>query len=40
MKEGFVLWRAQLGHEYREEKQGDEVFEIEAAYRPQNEAAS
>jgi hypothetical protein len=34
MKEGFVLWRAQLGHEYREEKQGDEVFEIEAAYSP------
>ena len=35
MKEGFVLWRAQLGHEYREEKQGDEVFEIECAYSPE-----
>jgi RES domain len=35
MKAGFVLWRAQLGHEYRVEKQGDEVFEIiEAAYSP------
>jgi hypothetical protein len=35
MKEGFVLWRAQLGHGYRDEHRGEQVFEIECAYAPE-----
>lgn len=34
MKEGVVLWRAQLGNEYRDQPQDGEVFEIECAYSP------
>jgi hypothetical protein len=32
MKAGYLLWRAQLGHGWREERQGDETFEVHAAY--------
>jgi RES domain len=32
MKEGFVLWRAQLGHDYRDEHQDGAVFEVPCAY--------
>jgi hypothetical protein len=33
MKEGFVLWRAQLGHEYREEGQGEWCLKSSAPIR-------
>src|SRR6202790_3564737 len=32
MKTGNLLWRAQLGHGWREERQDDETFEVHAAY--------
>ena len=32
LKEGTIFWRAQLGHGWREEKQGDEVFEVQCAH--------
>ncbi len=34
MKSGHVLWRAQLGHSWREVVQDEATFEVEAAYRP------
>ncbi len=34
MKAGHVLWRAQLGHDWREEQQGEELFEVQAAHPP------
>jgi hypothetical protein len=34
MEAGYVLWRAQLGHDWREEQQGDESFEVQAAHPP------
>jgi len=34
MKAGYILWRAQLGHDWREEQQGSESFEVRAAYPP------
>ena len=32
MKAGYVLWRAQLGHDWREKRQGEESFEVEAPH--------
>ncbi len=29
-KAGYVLWRAQLGHDWRTEMQGEETFEVVA----------
>jgi len=34
LKEGIILWRAQIGHDWREEKQGEDSFEVPAAYSP------
>lgn len=34
MKAGYVLWRAQLGHDWREEQQDEESFEVQAAHPP------
>lgn len=34
MKAGYVLWRAQLGHDWREERQGEESFEVQAPPSP------
>ena len=34
MKSGYVLWRAQLGHDWREERQDGESFEVHAAHLP------
>jgi hypothetical protein len=31
LKEGSIFWRAQLGHDWREHRQGEEVFEVECA---------
>lgn len=35
LSEGAVFWRAQLGHDWREEQQGDESFEICRAHDAQ-----
>ena len=32
MKAGYVLWRAQLGHDWQEEQQGEECFEARAPH--------
>ena len=34
MKAGYVLWRAQLGHDWREEFKDGESFEVPAAHPP------
>lgn len=34
MKAGFLLWRAQLGHDWRKEEQNGESFEYPAAHPP------
>lgn len=34
MKAEHVLWRAQLGHDWRGEQQGEESFEVQAAQPP------
>src|ERR1700687_1054246 len=34
LKAGYVLWRAQLGHQWYDEKQGEESFEVPGAYYP------
>lgn len=34
MKAGHILWRAQLGHDWRQEQQGTESFEVVAAHPP------
>jgi hypothetical protein len=34
LKAGFFLWRAQLGHAWREEKQDGASFEVPTAYPP------
>lgn len=34
MKAGHVLWRSQLGHDWREERQGEESFEVQAPHPP------
>jgi RES domain len=34
VKAGYVLWRAQLGHDWRTEMQGEETFEVPAAHPP------
>lgn len=33
-KAGYVLWRAQLGHDWRTEMQGEETFEVPAPHPP------
>lgn len=32
IKEGSIFWRAQLGHDWRREKDGDDEFEVPCAY--------
>jgi hypothetical protein len=34
MRAGFLLWRAQLGHDWREDGQGEVSVEVHAAYPP------
>jgi RES domain-containing protein len=34
LKKGSNFWRAQLGHDWRTEKQGDEEFEVPCAHPP------
>lgn len=34
LKKGSNFWRAQLGHDWRKEKQGDEEFEVPCAHPP------
>lgn len=34
MKAGHVLWRAQLGHDWREEHQDEESFEVRTSHPP------
>ena len=34
LKEGSNLWRARLGHEYKDERHGDDIFQIECAHSP------
>jgi hypothetical protein len=34
LKEGSILWRARLGHGYRDEQHDDDVFRVECAYSP------
>lgn len=34
LKEKGIFWRAQLGHDWRTEKQGDDEFEVPCAYPP------
>ena len=34
MKAGLVLWRAQLGYDWREEQQDGQSFEVQAAHPP------
>lgn len=34
MRAEYILWRAQLGHDWREEAQGQETFEVPAAHPP------
>jgi hypothetical protein len=35
LKKGANLWRAQLGHDWRDEGQGDETFEVQCAHSPE-----
>jgi hypothetical protein len=35
LKGGACLWRAQLGHDWREERQEDDTFEVQCAYSPE-----
>jgi hypothetical protein len=34
LKVGFILWRAQLGHDWRKEEQDGESFEVPVAHPP------
>ena len=34
LEEGTILWRSQLGHDWREEGEGDAAFEVPCAYPP------
>jgi RES domain len=34
LKEGSNLWRARLGHDYKDEPHGDDIFQVECAYSP------
>ena len=35
LKEGSILWRARLGHDFRDEHHNDEIFPVECAYSPE-----